>query len=300
MLIKCVWNKYHFMSSHLLHWRQAIPKSPSLSKENALTAEIARLNKEIKQLCSDLSLTKQQILAEKRKIKSTIQRVDLTKLTVGKEFDRKKRRYLYIKDNIATLKSKKQGYGHPSGMFQKVRPMLANLPTAMDIRKNERQLENVLDDMVEAVISSNSPFCRIERETIQDLNKLQSRLSRTRREKHRKNSAKNRNLRLVRDECHELRQDLKAMEKANYGLEHLNPSVIHSWMGKWTQWALRTNVFGSIGKRACTRKHWIAQWKRRKVKTTCRRCCSEPRKRSDRPVLSQQSVLASSSMIMSW
>lgn len=139
-----------------------------------------------------------------------------------------KRRYLYIKDNIATLKSKKQGYGHPSGMFQKVRPMLANQPTAMDIRKNERQLENVLDDMVEAVISSNSPFCRTERETIQDLNKLQSRLSRTRREKHRKNSAKNRNLRLVRDECHELRQDLKAMEKANYGLEHLNPSVIHS------------------------------------------------------------------------
>lgn len=193
-----------------------------------MTAEIARLNKEIKQLCSDLSLTKQQILAEKRKIKSTIQRVDLTKLTVGKEFDRKKRRYLYIKDNIATLKSKKQGYGHPSGMFQKVRPMLANLPTAMDIRKNERQLENVLDDMVEAVITSNSPFCRTERETIQDLNKLQSRLSRTRREKHRKNSAKNRNLRLVRDECHELRQDLKAMEKANYGLEHLNPSVIHS------------------------------------------------------------------------
>lgn len=88
--------------------------------------------------------------------------------------------------------------------------------------------KTLLDDMVEAVISSNSPFCRIERETIQDLNKLQSRLSRTRREKHRKNSAKNRNLRLVRDECHELRQDLKAMEKANYGLEHLNPSVIHS------------------------------------------------------------------------
>lgn len=101
----------------------------------------------------------------------------------------------------------------------------SNLTTILDIKSEEKKLDKYLYLMVEDVIKSTSSFKQIERATIKAIN---INLKELHQSKHEEISYKNSlesSLKQVKQSQSSIWQDIKMMEKQNYGLEHLSAST---------------------------------------------------------------------------
>ncbi|MGQ4667515.1 hypothetical protein ACUIJN_17035 [Metabacillus halosaccharovorans] len=97
--------------------------------------------------------------------------------------------------------------------------------TKFDIKSEEKNIDKYLYLMVEDVLKSTSPFKQIERERIQASTINLRELRQSKNEKMTYKSNLESLLKQVNQNQSSIRQDIKAMEKQNYGLEHLSAST---------------------------------------------------------------------------
>ena len=197
-----------------------------LKKEDAeelkLQSNIKKAKDQISNINSQIYNEEQQISIEKQQIYIALKSSNLEGLEINEAFRKNRREYQGINDKIQSLQQAKKVNAVNDSFFKKIGNKFSNLSTTLDIKSEEKKMDKYLYLMVENVIKSTSSFKQMEREKIQAIN---FNLSELRQSKDEKNKYKNNLeslLKQVNRNQGSIRQDIKTMEKQNYGLENLS------------------------------------------------------------------------------
>jgi hypothetical protein len=219
--------------SFILEWNQRFQEYGNLhmelksenSEEQKLQSNISKTKHEIKNLNSQISNEEHQISVEKQQIYSTLKSSNIEELEINEAFQNNMREYQRINNKIRSLKQAKRVNQSRDGFLKKIGNKFSNVGTWLDIRDEEKKVDECLYRMVENVLQSTSSFKRQEREKIKARDKHLRELHQSIEKKSKHKNSLESILKQVNQNQRSIRKNIKAMEKEHYGLEHLNAST---------------------------------------------------------------------------
>ncbi|MDS9470931.1 hypothetical protein [Sporosarcina pasteurii] len=195
------------------------------AEELNLQSNIKKTKDRISNINSSIYNEELQIRAEKQKIYFALKSSNLEDLEINVAFQMNRREYWDINNKIQSFRQAKKVDAVNDSFLRRIGNKFSNLTTILDIKSEEKKLDKYLYLMVEDVIKSTSSFKQIERATIKAIN---INLKELHQSKHEEISYKNSlesSLKQVKQSQSSIWQDIKMMEKQNYGLEHLSAST---------------------------------------------------------------------------
>nr|WP_259547338.1 hypothetical protein [Heyndrickxia oleronia] len=195
------------------------------AEELKLQSNIKKTKGQISNINSSIYKEELQIRIEKQQIYNALKSSNLEDLDINEAFRKNRREYWDINDKILSLQQAKKVDAVNDSFFRKIGNKFSNLGTKFDIKSEEKNIDKYLYLMVEDVLKSTSPFKQIERERIQASTINLRELRQSKNEKMTYKSSLESLLKQVNQNQSSIRQDIKAMEKQNYGLEHLSAST---------------------------------------------------------------------------
>ena len=209
-------------------WEQL--RKAELERE-MLISEIRRLENELHIITKQIKNEENSIKIEKDKIFSALEKElevgDIETLPIN---DRKKIKYRQIHEKINLLHQQISTNNFERSIIGKVKNALSKMENTRELRKEKKNLKQLLREMVEDVINSNSTFNKVKRESI-----LRSEESITKfiKEKGVKNKELDQfksQLKIVKNNEIKLRKEIRILEEKTYGLEHLNLNNTESFL----------------------------------------------------------------------
>nr|WP_144922657.1 hypothetical protein [Paenibacillus bovis] len=189
-----------------------------------LQRNIRETKEKINYMNSAIHNEEQKIREEKKQIYYALKSSNLEDLGINGDFQKNRIEYQYINDRIQSLQQAKKVDAVNDSFFRRIGNKFSNLGTTFDIKSEEKKMNKYLYLMVEDVLKSTSSFKQIERERIQASKCNLRELRQSKNEKMTYKNSLESLLKQVNQNQSSIRQDIKAMEKQNYGLEHLSAS----------------------------------------------------------------------------
>ncbi len=195
------------------------------AEELNLQSNIKKTKEQISYINLSIHNEEQKIREDKQQIYYALKSSILEDLDINEAFQKNRREYQYINDKIQSLQRAKKVDAVNDSFFRRIGNKFSNLGTTFDIKSEEKKMDKYLYLMIEDVINSTSTFKQIERERIQSSNINLRELYQSKNEKETYKYSLESLLKQVNQNQSSIRQDIKIMEKQNYGIEHLSSST---------------------------------------------------------------------------
>lgn len=193
-----------------------------VTRQEDVQNEIHKKTEILSQLETNLSRCKKTLEMEKTSILSALKSVDLHTLSIGPSFDEHLQTYLTRKDKIASIRKAQSHTQDEGSLLKKVSQSFVNLYREYNVVEEEKQLDTILNQMVDDVITSTSPFCQKERERFLALSRLLKQLT-DQKEAEEANKVQLENkLTSINQELYVIHQTITKYEQENYGLKDIS------------------------------------------------------------------------------
>lgn len=207
--------EWHIRYDKALNLTREMKKLALMIKD--ITNEISEKEQTITYYKNEIYSCETEILKEKQNILYALKHYPVDQLDVNESFRTHSNKYQKGLMKIESLKTKK--YSTVStGIFNRIGNSISNFSTSLDIRNKQGEAEDLLDTMVEDILSSESMFKKVEREKV---NLLKDKIQQLKKNKY--NESKNileleeKMKRYVQQQSSYQKQ-LKNYEKEHYGL----------------------------------------------------------------------------------
>lgn len=201
-------------------WEQL--RKAELERE-MLISEIRRLENELHIITKQIKNEENSIKIEKNKIFSALEKElevgDIETLPIN---DRKKIKYRQIHEKINLLHQQITTNNFERSIIGKVKNALSKMESTRELRKEKKNLKQLLREMVEDVINSNSTFNKVERESILRSEESITKFIKEKGVKRKELDQLNSQLKIEKNNEIKLRKEIRILEEKTYGLEHLN------------------------------------------------------------------------------
>ena len=209
-------------------WEQL--RKAELERE-MLISEIRRLENELHIITKQIKNEENSIKIEKNKIFSALEKElevgDIETLPIN---DRKKIKYRQIHEKINLLHQQISTNNFERSIIGKVKNALSKMENTRELRKEKKNLKQLLREMVEDVINSNSTFNKVERESILRSEESITKFIKEKGVKNKELDQLNSQLKIVKNNEIKLRKEIRILEEKTYGLEHLNLNNTESFL----------------------------------------------------------------------
>jgi hypothetical protein len=192
-----------------------------VTRQEDVKKEINKKTEILNQLETNLSRCKKSFEMEKTSILSALKSVDLHTLNISPIFHEHLQTYLIRKDKIASIKNAQSHNQDEGSILKKVSQSFVNLYREYNLVEEERQLETILYQMVDDVITSTSPFCQKERERFLALTRLLKQLTGQKETEEANKVQLENKLASINQELYVIHQTITKYEQENYGLKDI-------------------------------------------------------------------------------
>lgn len=162
-----------------------------------------------------------KIKEEKQKIHSSLRYTNLENLQISASFSAHRFEYRKTVKSIAKLKEDKETMPVGTGFLGKLGNKLSKISAGMDIKEQEKKLDQILHMMVDDILRSDSPYKKSEREGIQALEQKIESLKKSKEIEENGKQQEERKLKDLNDKHSRCQEKIAKLEKENYGLADL-------------------------------------------------------------------------------
>ena len=192
----------------------------TLEKEKSeLEKELESNKMKLKDIYNESKLTRDQIKADKKVIYHALKYTDLTSLDVNLAFEVHRREFITIQQKLNQLLSEKYREGK-NNMFSKIKDVISNVGTSIQIQNEKRKLDYYLKEMTEDLLASKSSFKHEERLRIQEAEKRLEELYYWKKQHLEYQKLLKGDLMKVKRSLWKTNKEIKEGEKKHYGLKN--------------------------------------------------------------------------------
>lgn len=190
-----------------------------------IRSHIDQMRKEIHELTHKININAISIKTEKQAINTTLKSEHLDQLEINDSFKEHTRSLKEIEAKIALLKKMKKGPEKSSGLFKRIGNSLSNFSTSLSISEEERKAEQMMDQLVEDIIVSDSLYQKGAREKIHQLKLKKEELGQIKTTCQEELRMLIQEQNMLNDKVNGLDEKLSSIKKANYGFADLSAEV---------------------------------------------------------------------------